>query len=82
MASKDFYLTPGTLSTFFVEAAQKAGYGEIVGWRSAQAGQSRAGGSPQGVEALTKDGKVIRISTNAASQVVVEDISDLVKVNA
>lgn len=66
MDSTDFYLTPMTMSYFFLEALERDGYAFPRGWRSHQ----------QNVEALLEDGKVVRINVNASNQVVVEDITE------
>ena len=66
MDSTDFYLTPMTMSYFFLEALERDGYAFPRGWRSHQ----------QNVEALLEDGKIVRINVNASNQVVVEDITE------
>lgn len=66
MDSTDFYLTPMTMSYFFLEALERDGYAFPRGWRSHQ----------QNVEALLEDGKIVRINVNASNQVVVEAITE------
>ena len=66
MDSTDFYLTPMTMSYFFLEALERDGYAFPRGWRSHQ----------QNVEALLEDGKIVRINVNASNQVIVEDITE------
>ena len=77
MASTDFYLDPKTLSVFFVDAITKAGHGSIVGWRSSpMSRQPGASGSPQGVDVLTADGRVLRVGTVPGGVVEVIDITE------
>ncbi|HCU99974.1 MAG TPA: hypothetical protein DGL25_02140 [Dehalococcoidia bacterium] len=66
MDSTDFYLTPMTMSYFFLEALEKNGFAFPQGWRSHQ----------QNVEALLEDGKVVSIHVDASNQIVVEDITE------
>ena len=75
MASTDFYMNPQQLSVFFVDALKREGHKRLVGWRSAPAGLSRVGGSPGGIDVLTAEGKILRVSTNASGVVEVFDIT-------
>ena len=75
MASTDFFMNPQQLSVFYVTALKREGHTNLVGWRSAPAGLRRGGGSPQGVDILTAEGRVLQVSTNAVGVVIVEDIT-------
>ena len=65
MDSTDFYLTPMTMSYFFLEALEERGYAFPKGWRSHQ----------QNVEAELEDGKIVRINIGAGNKIEIEDIS-------
>jgi hypothetical protein len=72
LSSKDFWMTPDTLSWFWTAEIKRRGYAEVAGWRS---------GTPRDrVEALTTDGKVLRIGTGPGGVVEIADITD--EVNA
>ena len=65
--SRDFYMDPLTMSYFFINALEEAGYGFPKGWRS-----DRATGS---VEALMEDDKILRI-VSVKGKLSVEDVTD------
>ena len=65
--SRDFYMDPLTMSYFFINALEEAGYGFPKGWRS-----DRATGS---VEALMEDEKIVRIFS-VAGKISLEDVTD------
>ena len=75
MASTDFYMNPGQLSVFYVDALKNAGHKQLVGWRSAPSAPSRVGGSPGGIDVLTGDGTVFRVSTDSRGVVQLLDIT-------
>jgi hypothetical protein len=47
----DFYLDPGTLSVFYVQAVADAGFGKITGWRSVR----------PDIEVLTTEGAILSV---------------------
>ena len=74
MASTDFLLRPSTLSVFYIDALKRHGHTNLVGWRSAPLKTARTG-SPQGVDVLTAEGKVLRVGTAFGGVVEVQDIT-------
>jgi hypothetical protein len=81
MASTDFYLRPETLSTFYVDALKRDGHTKLVGWRSAPLRTQRTG-SPQGVDVLTTEGRILRVETGLGGRVEVEDITAMERTGA
>ena len=63
--SSDFYMDPLTMSYFYLEALENEGLGFPKGWRNVG----------MDVEALTEDGKVVRIAMAPGNKIAVTVIN-------